>query len=73
MHTSLPDNNRNMIIHILLDVAQKPRGKNTNDTERNAHVINVLVALCIRELARCNHNLVCGIVALDSGDLLEQR
>lgn len=71
LEINLMHDNRNMIIHILADIARKASRDDTDDPEGNTRIINVLVALRIRHLARLDDDLVGGLVVADAGDLPE--
>ncbi len=68
---NLMHDNRNMIIHIFADIARKASRDNTDDPKGNTRIINVLVTLRIRHLARLDDDLVGGLVVADAGDLPE--
>ena len=65
-----------MVIHILVNIAQKARRNDTDSPKRNTRQVHPLVALSKRNLTRCNHHGVCGVITLDARDeleILEQR
>jgi hypothetical protein len=64
----LVNDNRDMIIHILLDTSQATGGQNRHAAKGNTDVVDILVTLGVRDLARGNDHLVGGLVAGDAGD-----
>jgi len=58
-----------MIIHILANIAREASRDNTDGPEGDTRIINVLVTLGVRHLARHNDDLVGGLVIADTGDL----
>ena len=61
-------NDRHMIIHILLDIAQKARRNHTQPAKRNADQIHPSVALRERNLPRSYNNLPRRVIARNAGD-----
>ena len=60
-------NNRHMIIHVLIDIAQKARRNNTHPAKRKADQVHPPVALRIRNLAGSHDNLPRCVIARDTG------
>ncbi len=49
----------------------KARGDNTHTPHHNACQVDKLIALHVRNLARPDHDLMTGIIANDTGDVLD--
>ena len=60
-----------MIIHILIDIAQKARRNNTHPAKRNADQVHPPVALRICNLPRFHDNLPRRVIARDTGYQLD--
>jgi hypothetical protein len=73
MQYYLMHNNSNMIVHILRDIAQEARRDDTDTTKCNAHVVDILVSLRVRELTCVYYQLVRPWSALDARKLVKQR
>lgn len=63
--------NSDMIIHVLVDVAQKDTRQDGDAAERNTGQVNVLVTLGVCDLAGQHDHLVRGLVTGDSRDLFD--
>lgn len=59
-------NDGHMIIHVLIDVAQKAGCNNTHPAKRNADQVHPPVALRIRNLPGSDDNLPRGVIARDT-------
>lgn len=67
-NSSILHDDRNMIVHVLADVSQKARSDNADGAERNAHVVDILVRLSVRDPACRNHQFVCTRDTADARD-----
>jgi len=63
--------NRNVIVHILIDIPYKARRHDTEDPECNANIIHPLVALCKADTTRSEDDFICCVIASDSRDMLQ--
>lgn len=60
-----------MVIHVLTDAAQETSRENRNTTKRNTDVVNPLVTLSIRKLARSHNGIVRSLASSDSRNSLQ--
>ena len=64
--------NRNMIIHILVNISKEDTGNDGDASKGNTGQIDILVALSIGNLASNHDHLIGGIVPSNAGDRLEE-
>lgn len=61
-----------VIIHVLGDISEETSSQDTDSTECNTDIVNVLVRLSIRELTSVNHQLVGARYAFNAWKLFEE-
>ncbi|KIW47453.1 uncharacterized protein PV06_00148 [Exophiala oligosperma] len=63
--------NSDMVIHVLVDIAQKDTGYDGDTTECDTGQIHILVTLGVGDLASKHNHFVRGLVAGDTGNFLD--
>lgn len=61
--TSVSHHHRNVVIHVLGNIAQETRSQDGNGTKSNTNIVHPLVRLRVSNLARSDHHFVCSLVA----------
>lgn len=64
--------NRDVVIHVLVNVSEEDTGNDRNASKGNTSQIHILVAFSIGNLARNHDHLICGIVSSNAGNRLEE-